>query len=396
MNWIFKYVRDLAEIRTTDFVYVDRKSRLPAASGGVITLAPNTTYFFTTTVDLTGDRLVGSQNTTIIGGSSESARIISTGVSGALISSAYSLPMRGITITADIALDLDASSNPNQALDWFGVNFTDCEAVGTVKGYSNFIMTDCALLNSASMTFDGNFGTIGFSQCLFSGREGETTLVGAATLNVSRRFRGIYSAFGTPTGGTGIGMSTSATIPAEAYILDAVNFSGAGSAVSGVLPTDNKALFTKCVGVQNTGAVCSIYMINNATETTVSATRTFYKIAGTTAASSGAQSFTAATSNRMTYVGASTALFRIFLVASLSAGSSQTIRLRIGKNGTALEESQARVETTVAATGRVFCVSSQAVITMSPGDYVEPFVANDTATTNITANDLTFTIARIY
>lgn len=398
MTSVKRYIRDLADIRTDGFQFIDRKSRLPGASGGVITLEPDTAYFFGPTVDLTGDRLLGQPNTTILGGSSETSRIISTGLGSGdpLISSAYSLPMRGITISADTALNLDASANPGQALDWAGVNFTDCENVGLVRGYSNFIMSDCALLNSANMTFDGIFGTIGFSQTLFSGRVGETTIIGAGTLNVTRRFRGIYSAFFTPAGGTGIDLSTSATIPAEGYIMDAVNFSGPGTPINGVLSTDNKALFTKCVGVRNSGAVCSVSMENNATPTTIASTGTFYKVEGTSTPGTEVQSFTTSVSNRMTYVGASTAVFRMQLVVSMSAGSSQTVRLRIAKNGATISGSQARIETTVAATGRAFCVVSQAVMTLAPGDYVEPYVANDTATTNITANDLTFSITRVY
>ena len=110
----------------TAFVFVDGPSDLPAAVGGVHTLADNATYFLTGTVDLNGARIVAGQNTTILGGSSENCRLKSTGLTGtALITSAYSLPMRGLTIEADVALDLDGTGTPTAALDWFGVNFTD-------------------------------------------------------------------------------------------------------------------------------------------------------------------------------------------------------------------------------------------------------------------------------
>jgi len=69
---------DSGTFGSSTLILVDEKSDLPSASGGVITLADNYTYFFTTTVDLTGDRIVAGQNTTIIGGSSENCRIKST------------------------------------------------------------------------------------------------------------------------------------------------------------------------------------------------------------------------------------------------------------------------------------------------------------------------------
>ena len=103
------------------YVLVYSTADLPAAVAGVITLAANTTYVITTTVDLAGARLVCSANTAIIGGSSENCRIKSTGLGASpLITSAYSLPMRNVSIEATIALALDATGNPDQALDWTG------------------------------------------------------------------------------------------------------------------------------------------------------------------------------------------------------------------------------------------------------------------------------------
>jgi hypothetical protein len=245
------------------------------------------------------------------------------------------------------------------------------------------------------LTFDGTIGTVGVNNTILVGIAGQRTIIFPSTFTTTRRIRFSYCAFTVPAAGTGIDLSVSATVPVERYILDTVEFSGAGTTISGVLASDNKSLFTSCIGVQNTSAVGALYMANNATATTVSSTGVFYKVAGTSVAGT-TQRFTSSTDNRMTYTGAAVALFRVTLIASLSAGSAQVIRMRIGKNGTSLEESQARFETTVAATGRAFCVSCQIILQMSPNDYVEPFIANDTASTNITANDLTFTVARIY
>jgi len=90
-------------LTTGDIVFVDDKEDLPTAVSGVITLAENITYYITNHLDLTGDRLVCLDNTTILGASSENCSITSTGIGTSfptnyLIESLYTLPIRHITI----------------------------------------------------------------------------------------------------------------------------------------------------------------------------------------------------------------------------------------------------------------------------------------------------------
>jgi hypothetical protein len=372
-----------------NMIFVNSKSDFPAAVSGVITLAANVTYFITTTVDLTGDRLVGSQNTTLIGGSSENCFLISTGLSAstALISSAWSIPMRSLSITHGTALNLDATGNANQAIDWFGVNFTNCATVGLVKSYSNFIMTDCALLNSANMSFDGTMGTVGFDQCLFSGIAGQTTLNFPSTLTITRRIRVIYSSFVAFGGATAINVDVNAVIPVESYILITVNFSGGATYVAGVQHDDNKALFQNCKGISNTAEVGQMYFNDNATQNAIATQSVFEKIEGTTTASAENEKFSH-TSNRLTYTGGITREFVV--TASCAAQSIQTnattITIRIAKNGTTIAESEAKA--TTSATGRSENFYCQALVQLAQNDFIELFIANETNANNLLVTDL--------
>lgn len=377
-----------------EFIFVSSKSDLPTASAGVITLSDNVTYFIATTIDLTGDRLVGGQNTTIIGGSSENCKLKSTGLSSstALITSIYSLPIRNITITHGTALNLDGDGTTT-ALDWFGVNFTDCATVGTIKDYTNFVMGDSAFLNSGNLTFDGSIGTIGMSNCLFDCASGSTALILPSTLTVSRRFRIIYSSFVVLAGETGINVSASATISSERYILDTVNFSGGGTYQSGVTYTDNKALFVNCVGITNTSTKGFMYMLDNATNTTIGVpnTNVWVKATGTTI--SGTNSKFTHTTNRLTYNGAFTNSFLISVSATVrSSGTNQSISIGVAKNGTILAESEGIIRT---ATSNVeHGGSTQAILEMSANDYVELFVRN-TSSTDIRVTDFNFNAVKV-
>ena len=377
-----------------EFVFVFSKLDLPTPSGGVITLGNNITYFITKTIDLTGDRIVAGVNSVIIGGSSENCILKSTGLSSstALITSVYSLPMRSITITHGTALNLDGDGTTT-ALDWFGVNFTDCATVGTIKDYTNFVMSDSAFLNSGNLTFDGTIGTIGMSNCLFDCATTSTALILPSTLTVSRRFRIIYSSFVVLSGETGINVNASATISSERYILDTVNFSGGGTYTSGVTYTDNKALFVNCVGLTNTSTKGFMYMLNNTTDTAIGSpnVNTWVKATGTT--TSGTNSKFTHTTNRLTYNGAFTNSFLVTLNATVrSGGTNQSISIGVAKNGTIITESEGIIRTNTSNVEHGG--STQAVLEMVANDYVELFVRN-TSSTDIRVADFNFNVVKI-
>jgi hypothetical protein len=387
------YIWTVKSIANGDVVFVSTKSDLPSPSGGVITLLDNVTYFFTGVVDLTGDRLVCGDNTTILGGSSENCRIKSTGLVSALITSIYSLPMRNITIEADVALRLDGDG-VTTALDWFGVNFTDCATIGRIANYSNFIAADSAFLNSQGLTFDGTIGTVGFSQCLFDCRTGGTAFILPATLTITRRFRLIYSSFVVLSGETGINFNASVTIPDESYILDTVNFGGGGTYLSGVGVTSNDALFINCVGIVNSAVNGQLYMQANATATTVAATNTFYKVAGTTTASADNSKFSHS-DNRLTCDATISRKYLIQANLAFTAGFGNVCEFGFYDSQLSAIRTPSRTKSTANAAGRAEGVNLFCVLEMSSGDYLEVHARNTSAVTNITVEQMNFVITEI-
>lgn len=381
-------------LRDGSVVFVSQKSDFPTAVAGVITLEDNVTYFITDVVDLTGDRLVCGQNTTIIGGSSENCRIKSTGLTGtALITSVYSLPIRNITIEADVALDLNGDG-VTTALDWFGVNFTDCATIGYIANYSNFIMQDSAFLNSGRMRFDGTIGTIGFTQCLFDVPSASTGIELASTLTVTRRFRITYSSFVVLSGEIGINTSVSATIPTESYILDTVNFGGGGTYLSGLDHTSNDSLFVSCVGITNTAVNGQLYMQGNATATTVGATNTFYKVAGTTTASADNSKFSHS-NNRLTCDAVISRKYLIQATLDFTSGNNNVCEFGFYDSQLAGIRTPSRTKATANSGGRAENITFFCVVSMSSGDYLEVHCANTSAVTNITVENLNFIITEI-
>lgn len=382
-------------VSSPDLIFVYAKSDLPTPSSGVISLVNNVTYYIATDIDLTGDRLVCGVNTTILGASSENCILRSTGLSAstALITSNYSLPIRNITITHDIALNL-IGDGITTALDWFGVNFTNCATVGTISNYTNFIMNDSAFLNSQGLTFDGTIGTIGMTNCLFDCYAGGTAITLPSTLTVSRRFRIIYSSFVVLSGETGINASTSAIIGNEKYILDTVNFSGGGTYLSGLDATSNISLFANCVGITNTSTRGFMYMLDNTTATAITGTASYFKAAGTTLAMSTNSKFTMPASNRLTYTGAFTQSFMITLNCNVRTSvSTQTINIVIAKNGARIPESEMTILCAAGSTPSFG--ATQIVVELTTDDYVELFVRNTSSVNNIIVSDLNMNVVKI-
>lgn len=362
-------------------------------SGNAIYLKDNTTYFIVGEIDLFGERLIAGENTTIIGGSSENCRIKSTGLTDALITSNYSLPLRNVTIEADLAIDLEGDG-VNTALDWFGVNFTDCAVVGTIKNYSNFIMQDSAFLNSGGLTFDGTIGTIGMTQCLFDCNATNTVFILPATLTVTRRFRIIYSSFVVLSGETGINVNASATIPTESYILDTVNFSGGGTYLTGVTHTSNDALFTSCTNITNTAVNGQLYMQGNVTSTTISVQNTFYKVAGTTTASADNSKFTH-TDNRLTCNAVIRRKYLIQCTLSFTSGNGNICEFGFYDSQLGTRRTPSRTKATANASGRAENVHFACVLSMGENDYLEIHCTNTSGTTAITVDQMNFVITEI-
>jgi hypothetical protein len=371
-----------------DTVFVSEVGDFPASVGGVIQLEDSRTYFLTGNIDLMGSRLVGGQNSVILGGSSENCVLSSTGLDSgtALLSSAYSLPCRFFAITHDTAINLDATGNSNQALDWIGVNFLNCATIGTVKNYGNAIFQICAHLNSQGMTFDGSIGTIGFTDCLFNPTASGTALTFPSTLTITRRFRVSYSAFVILSGETGINMSTSATVPVEGYILDTVNFAGGGTYITGVAFNDNKALFSNVNGVENSASVGQMTMQGNATATTIDTIGVAVKAAGATTLDTDITQKFSHSDNRLTYAGAITRRFKVSVVASVLASNNTQLGSYIAKNGSILTKSE--IYTTADGNNRSENTAVQVITDLAENDYIEFFIENDTSTADVTVEDM--------
>lgn len=396
----FKFLDDVV-----NFIFVGSKNDLPPAVNGVINLKDNYTYFFTTTVDLQGDRLVAGDNTTILGGSSENCRIKSTGISTTtpLLSSVYSLPIRNITLEAPYAIYLQASIPSVHALDWFGVNFTDCAKVGIISSYNNFIMLDGAFLNSQDLTFDGTTGTVGFNQCLFSGNFGlggtKSILNFPSTFICTRRIRTTVCSFVVPSGYTGITVQDGVVFSqAESFILQTCNFSGPGTKLGISTHTDVDGLdsfYDGNRGIQNSFVVGQLYMKDNVGLTTFVASNTWTKIVGVTTTLGVTNSKFTATDNRLTCNSAIDRKYSIQASISFEQGANP-INVKFGFY---ISDGTVGIKTSSIfnhlATGDINDVTLHDIVELNSGDYIELHAMNTDNDEPLRVIDVNFIISQL-
>tara|TARA_R110000772_G_C13310212_1_gene439976 strand:- start:20151 stop:21416 length:1266 start_codon:yes stop_codon:yes gene_type:complete len=380
-----------------ELVYVDDLSKLPAAVSNVITLLANYTYYFVKDIDLLGDRLVGAENTVILGTSSENASITSTGlgVSVALFTTTWTTPVQNIAFKdVGTALDIDGLGN-SAALDWNAVNFVNVPTIGVIKDINNFIYINGAFLNSKGMSFDGTFSTIAFGGSVFVGDGLAGDLINIlSTAIISVRFRVIYSsivAFGSTQGVT---VDASSIIPEEAFILDTVSFSGGGTYLGGVDHTSNKALFIKCNPIENTFVNGQLYMQGNATATVISASSTFYKVLGTTTASAENNKFSHS-NNRLTCDATVARKYLIQCTLSFTSGNNKECEFGFYDSKLAAIRLPSRTKTTSDGVGKSSPITLICVVDFVNADYLEIWSANNTDTTNITVSQMNFVITEI-
>jgi len=387
---------DIIPSEVTEYIIVGSLDDLPDAVGGIISLAENTAYFFVKTIDLLGSRLIGDSNTTLLGTSSETSIITSTGlgVGVPLFSTEFTTPIRHIAFKdVDTALSIQGSAN-SAAFDWTGLNIVNVPNIGILDGGDNFILSKSAFINSQNLVFTGTWNTIGIDNSLFSG-DGTAGNVIELDLGciINRRFRIIYSAVISFSSSVGLFVSPSSTIPIEGYILDTVSFSGGGTYLGGLESDSIYSLFINCTGITNSYTISNYFMNSNVTVTDIISSGVAVKVAGTTTSNSLTQKFTN-TSNRATYTGGFSRIFNITAIASITSSSSNDqIGLYVAKNGTIISSSE--VYLTTNASNRAENITIQTIVELATGDYIEIFVENSTDTSDLTVTDLNVLIKSI-
>ena len=397
LNSIFVGVDNIVSVNVTK---VDDLADLPTPIDGVIYLEAGKTYFITGVLDLMGNRLETLGRLSIVGTTSETSYITSTGlgVGIPLLTSKYTVPVKNLTFSdVDTAIFItdDGTAGEQVALDWLGVNFENIPNIGEIGTVDNFIFQVGAFLNSQNLKITGEVGTVGIESSIFVGNGSVGNLIEITnTANITRRFRVIYSSFVTFGSTIGINFSPDAQVLTESYILDTINFNNQDLALSGVTVNTNKTLFINCIGIQNTSVNGQLYMRGNEIATTILNTTDFFKVAGTTIASVDNEKYDA-TDNRLSNRAVIQRKYLVQATLSFSAGSNNVCEF--GFYDSKLDDiREPSIQSATANTGgRAENIGMQCVVLHSDLDFIEVHARNTSGTASITVTDMNVIISEI-
>lgn len=131
--------------------------------------------------------------------------------------------------------------------------------------------------------------------------------------------------------------------------------------------------------------------ISSAAATTIAGASTPTKAAGTTTLLTGAKDFTMPSDNRLVYGGTPDRMFLVNCAAAIQcATAAQQVQLGIADGGTIIAASE--VETELEAANTLYAISTCCMVELSNGDYLEAFVANETAGNNLTVTYMNMSV----
>ena len=375
------FVELYAVATLTRRVIVNTIADLPAAVGGVITLAANTLYVQADDVAFSTNRLVFGANT------------VYSGLDSLVVTASYTgtLPFLTFTNVSGSTKNINFV-HPNSPL----YGFTD-------SGTNVLRVSDVSYAGASIGTFGGNGSSVRFTN--FSG---STTSNGMLLVGDWKAFlfqpalssiaAGTFIDLGTATFDSISVTETTLDYPAGAFFMSGelssgnmnvgglatitkTRLTGSGTPLEQITPDDAQFTFSLNDSIRDSRSDGLLYIQGNTVASTIASANTPVLAAGVWTIGPTGQ-FTGTTGGRLTYIGVKDARLPITLSVSVAPTLSTGIAISvyIAINGTIVAGSRSR------GTGSAGLPDSITIPwqhTFSTNDYVEVFVENNTNSTDI-------------
>jgi|VirMetMinimDraft_7_1064189.scaffolds.fasta_scaffold00359_11 hypothetical protein len=368
---------------------ITSESDFPAPSLGVITLDSSTIYkiqgdvVITNKIDCNGATLLGRDRTLDKITSTQAASEIFTG-NGQIIAKNLTFSITGAgsklfnllgTTGFEYVFMQDCTFTSNSSLgtieNYYAVQFINIPNQAPAGGLT---LTD--ILNISLRYFDTSVGHTASTLLTLTGNSNLVQIFGCA--------------FGVGGGQTAIDI-TGLTLATYGEISAGSGFSGAGTYVTGTFSALWDVIARGLNRISDSEARGACY-VSSALATTIGTINVPVKVAGTTTLASTLRFTNGGSSNRLQYTGLKTVIKKISAaISTVSAASNKEYTWSIFKNGSLVVGSGIKrkqgTSTDVGALALDFLVS------FDTNDYVEVWVANNTDTTAVTAQNLVLVVS---
>lgn len=375
----------MLRVARDNYVLVKSAADLPAPVAGVITLVTGIEYEINGTITLSNS--INLNGCTLKGDDSGNDKLIYTGA-GSMFTGNMTGNLRYLSMTAGTGSVFGINAGATaQNMIVQNCYFLGCNSIGTIAGVGGtvFFSTIAFFSNTNGVTFQ-NDNNVVLNNTLWDASNFNTYESFVGTFNVIQLLGGDRL---TTSANSATALNISGITSLNAGTAKMIMFIGTGTYVTGTF-TNAWEVETTGISTQKDDVAGGNMYVTTPTATTFSASSTPVKMLGTTTAA-GLYRMTHPANNRLTYGGSKTRAFLVSGALSITQpNSNRFFSFYIAKNGVIIPESRQDIKV-VNSTDQVSLPLSCRV-TLAPGDYIEVWVANQTATTNITVETLNLSI----
>lgn len=375
-----------ANIDRDNYVLVKTAADLPAPVAGVITLVAGTMYEVNGSIVLTSKiELNGSE---ITGEDSNNDKLIYTGA-GALFTGTKGGIIKNLTLAGNGSNSLFSVNDASQTLNLLFREsiVAGFASIGSISGYNLTLFDLISLASNANgATFTNNKYLFLLNNAWFNSNSG-TYCTLAGTFFLVAISGGVYH---NDIGTAILNVSGITSVTQNAHITGA-SFTGTATRLIGSFSNkwavDSPGLRTEKDDV-STGTI----YISSPMLTSIPSANIAVKAAGTTTAENLFRFDTnGGVNNRLRYIGTKTRIFSVVISASItSPNSGQVLSMYIAKNGSIINSSQ--IQRKISNGSDIGAIAVTCTVQLTTNDYVELWIANNTASKDATIESMNFRI----
>jgi len=371
----------MLSVARDNFVLVKSAADFPAPVAGVITLAAGVEYEINGTIVLSNS--INLNGCSVKGEDSGNDKLVYTGA-GSMFTGNKTGNLRFLSLVAasGSVFNIDALSTAQNMLVQ-NCFFLGCNSIGTITGVGGtvFFSTVAYFSNTNGITFQNDNNVVM-----------NNTLWDVSNFNIYERFIGTFNIIQilggdrvTTSANTATALHISGITSLNSGSAKVIMFNGTGTFVTGTF-TNAWEVESTGINTQKDGVAGGNMYISTPVATTFAASATPIKVLGTTTATN-LYRVTQPTNNRLTYGGSKTRSFLISGSLSLTQpNNNRFFSFYIAKNGVIIPESRQEIKVVNSTDQVSLTVTCRA--TLAPGDYIEVWVENQTATTDITVQTM--------